>query len=182
MRYSLQTAKAYESMGTKTHRLREEKILRLKKICKDQGIKVTPQRLEIFLEVIDSEDHPSAEDVFRAVRARLPTISLDTVYRTLATFDRYGLISKVHFFEDRARFDPNTKHHHHMVCTQCKRVMDFQWPELEHTSLPAETEQWGHVHAKHLQVLGTCSECLARNKRGQPGKAEQDQESRKKQE
>jgi Fur family peroxide stress response transcriptional regulator len=146
---------------------RESKIEILKRICKQHGIKVTPQRMEVFLEIIEASDHPSAEQVFKRVRTKLPTISLDTVYRTLSTFDQFGLISKVHFFEDKTRFDPNTTHHHHFICTVCKSVLDFRWPELDDANLPSETEGWGKANTKHLQIMGICSKCLSQgvNKR-----------------
>ncbi len=134
----------------------------LKAVCRKHKIKLTHQRLEIFTEVLASDDHPSAEEVFTRVRRRLPTISLDTVYRTLTTFDELDIISKVHFHQDRARFDPNTRHHHHMVCTRCKAVMDFEWPEMESIELPSETEGWGSSGTRHLQVLGTCSRCASK--------------------
>jgi Fur family peroxide stress response transcriptional regulator len=142
---------------------REKKIRFLRRICKQHGIKVTPQRMEVFLEIIEAADHPSAEQVFERVRTRLPTISLDTVYRTLSTFDRLGLISKVYFVDDRTRFDPNTTHHHHLVCTICKNVMDFQWPELDNAHLPSESEGWGEPSTKLLQIMGTCSKCLSKS-------------------
>ena len=148
-------------MASAVTRLREKKIELFRKVCKKQGIKVTPQRLEIFLEVIDADDHPSAEDLFRRVRRRMPTISLDTVYRTLGTFDQQGLIAKIHFLEDKARFDPNTNHHHHVVCTKCKSVTDFYWPEIDAVGLPPQTEGWGRVDSKHVQLNGLCSKCLS---------------------
>lgn len=148
-------------MSNESDNLREERISLFRKVCKEHRIKVTPQRLEIFVEVMDASDHPSAEDIFTRVSRRMPTISLDTVYRTLTTFDQYGLISKVHFFEDKTRFDPNRDVHHHMVCNECKRVLDFYWPELDEADLPPQTEGWGRVDTKHLQVRGICAECLS---------------------
>ena len=142
---------------------REKKISFLRSICKQHRIKVTPQRMEVFLEIIEATDHPSAEQVYERVRTRLPTISLDTVYRTLSTYDRIGLISKVYFVDDKTRFDPNTMHHHHLVCTICKDVMDFQWPELDEARLPPETESWGEPSTKLLQIMGICSNCLSKN-------------------
>lgn len=139
---------------------REEKIELFRRVCKERNIKVTPQRLEIFLVVVDAEDHPSAEDVLKRVRKKLPTVSLDTVYRTLSTFEQLGLIAKVSFLEGKTRFDPNTKHHHHLVCTKCKKVKDFAWHEIDEIKLPPEAEGWGEVKRKVVEVRGICSECL----------------------
>jgi Fur family transcriptional regulator, peroxide stress response regulator len=140
-------------------RLLQDRIRVFKQVCKENGIKVTPQRIEIFLEIVDALDHPSAEDIHRRVRTRLLTISLDTVYRTLSTFESCGLIARVQFLEDKTRFDPNVEHHHHIFCTECKSIKDFYWPELDDADLPVEVQKWGRAQKKHLQVRGICSKC-----------------------
>jgi Fur family peroxide stress response transcriptional regulator len=141
--------------------LREKKIALFRKVSKERGIKVTHQRLEIFLEVVDAADHPSAEDVFRRVQVRIPTVSLDTVYRTLSTFDKQSLITRVNFFEDKTRFDPKTNQHHHLVCRKCRSVMDLYWQEIDAVSFPSETYEWGRVDGRRVQLIGLCSKCLS---------------------
>ncbi|MFA6220776.1 MAG: transcriptional repressor [Desulfomonilaceae bacterium] len=140
---------------------RDDKVVDFKKVCRNLGIKVTPQRLEIFLELIDAGDHPSAEELFQRVRLRLPTISLDTVYRTLTFFELHGLISKVYFCGDRTRFDPNTKIHHHLVCVKCKRLTDFYWPEIDSLTLPVSTKDWGLIDTRQVQIHGVCARCMS---------------------
>jgi len=139
---------------------RKNQVAAFRQVCKQRGIKVTPQRLEIFLEVVSSSDHPSAEEVFEAVRRKLPTVSLDTVYRTLGTLAQCGLVAKVHIIDDRTRFDPNVMRHHHLVCVECKGIADFQWPELDAVLMPASIETWGRLDAKHIQILGICAKCM----------------------
>ena len=68
---------------------------KFKAISLEKGLRLTHQRLEILRELVGAKDHPSAEMVFGRVRRRLPTISLDTVYRTLSTFDELGIIMRV---------------------------------------------------------------------------------------
>lgn len=148
------------TMKHKEDQFRQEQISELRQVCKKYGIKVTPQRIEIFLEVVRSNNHPTAEHVFESVRKKLPTISLDTVYRTLSTLADCGLVAKVYIIQERTRFDPNVAPHHHLVCVRCKAIADFQWPELDEAALPQCAETWGQVHAKHLQVLGICEQCL----------------------
>ena len=142
-------------------KLRDKKITLFRRVCGEQGIKVTHQRLQIFLEVVNANDHPSVEDVFERVRLRMPTVSLDTIYRTLSTFEKHGLITRVSFCEDKMRFDPNTHPHHHLVCRQCRGLQDFHWPEIDLVGLPHETAEWGQVEGIHVQVQGLCSKCLS---------------------
>ncbi|MGO9737967.1 MAG: Fur family transcriptional regulator [Desulfomonilaceae bacterium] len=142
-----------------SHQSPEEEFRLFRIVCKEQRIKVTPQRLEIFRAVIAAQDHPSAEDVYNRVKNRLPAISLDTVYRTLATFESGGIISRVWFCEDKTRFDPNCKPHHHLFCTVCKSLTDFYWANFDDADLPPEIPEWGCPETKHVQIRGICSHC-----------------------
>jgi Fur family transcriptional regulator, peroxide stress response regulator len=138
----------------------QEKLEILRNKCKESGLKLTHQRLEIFRELISTDDHPSAERIHKHVQARIPSISLDTVYRTLSTFERYGLIDKVCVFEDRARFCGDPGPHYHLFCTNCKSIADFSWDSLDRIEPPPEAGQWGRVHAKRVILEGICSRCL----------------------
>ena len=60
-------------------------------VCRGAGVKLTHQRMEVFREVALSGDHPDAETIYRRVRARIPTVSLDTVYRALWLLAELGL-------------------------------------------------------------------------------------------
>jgi Fur family peroxide stress response transcriptional regulator len=143
----------------------EDKVRRLRQICEEEGLKLTHQRLEILRELDQASDHPSAETIHMRVQTRIPTISLDTTYRTLSTFEHYGLVSKVQVHEDRARFCGDASPHHHLYCKSCKEIGDFPWDDLEAVNLPAEIEKWGHISSKTLILEGTCNKCLKkRNK------------------
>lgn len=139
---------------------KKDQIARFRKVCRENGIKGTPQRLEIFLEIMSATDHPAAEEIYERVRIRLPTVSLDTVYRTLTTFERCGLISRIRSMSDRTRFDPNTAVHHHLVCRVCDAVHDFYWKEFDEMELPQEALGWGSVETRHVRLTGTCAECI----------------------
>ncbi|MGB6063491.1 MAG: transcriptional repressor [Desulfomonilaceae bacterium] len=121
-------------------------------------MKVTPQRLEIFREVMRAHDHPSAEDIYSRIKDRLPSISLDTVYRNFAAFESYGLIGRVQIV-DKIQFDPNRKLHHHLFCTVCKGLTDFYWVDFDELAPPLDVSEWGHPETKHVQITGICSKC-----------------------
>jgi len=137
-----------------------DKIKAAEEICRGLGLKLTHQRLEILRELAIAKDHPSAEDVYKRVKPKIPPISFDTVYRTLALFERSGVIARVHHLDDRTRYDPNTSKHHHMVCIKCKKIQDFTWPALDGMEAPEETEGWGKIQGKYLELRGICRECL----------------------
>jgi len=141
----------------------QNKLDTFEKICRDHGLKMTHQRIQIFSELASSAEHPSAESIFKRLVSRFPTLSLDTVYRTLFTFDKLGIISKVQAIDDRARFDANPLPHHHMVCMKCKNIMDFYWPDFDEIQLPHETKKWGRVKSRQVELRGVCDSCMEKD-------------------
>ncbi len=129
-------------------------------VCRREGIKRTPQRIAIFTALAGRKDHPSAEDVYRLVKSKIPTISFDTVYRTLDLFAQCGLIRRVNHAGSKGRFDPNVHAHHHLVCVRCKRIVDFRWEALDKLPVPPAVRRWGRVQGKTLEIWGLCKECL----------------------
>ena len=109
----------------------EQRMARFEEACRNSGAKLTHQRMEIFREVAQTGDHPDAEKVFQGVRKRMPTVSMDTVYRTLWWLKDLGLITILGPARERARFDANLRRHHHFVCTQCGLTRDFYSDELD---------------------------------------------------
>jgi Fur family peroxide stress response transcriptional regulator len=130
-----------------------------KAAVKVAGVKLTHQRLEIFREVASSLEHPDAEAVFRAVQPRMPTVSLDTVYRTLWLLTEFGLVSTLSPRRERVRFDANLHHHHHFVCMRCGLTRDFDSAELDSVHVQNAVKQHGSVVATHVEVCGVCKNC-----------------------
>lgn len=130
-------------------------------ICRKAGVKLTHQRLEVFREITSAKDHPSAEDLYQRLRQRLPSVSMDTVYRTLDLLERCGVVSKVPVSQGPARFEGNPSPHHHCICSRCNAVSDVAWPDADALPLPQETLAWGRVLSRNIQLLGLCSSCSA---------------------
>lgn len=128
--------------------------------CRQQNLRLTPQRLEIFKELAQATDHPSAEQLYLRLHDKMPTLSLDTIYRTLSTLVRYGLINRVETVENQARFEVAHTRHHHLICEHCKKIIDFDWLPIDQLDLPEEVQQWGEVHSKNVVVYGICKKCL----------------------
>lgn len=139
----------------------EDRVRRFQEACRERGLRVTPQRLEIFKELASTDEHPSAEQIYARVRTRMPTVSLDTVYRTLTTLSRSGVVSRVEILDDRGRFDANTDKHHHFVCVRCQRVMDFYWPDFDKLKVPRGIKLLGKVEQPHVELRGVCRDCLS---------------------
>jgi Fur family peroxide stress response transcriptional regulator len=149
------------TMQTETERTEtaEPRVQRFAEACRHQGLRVTPQRVEVYRAVVLGADHPSVETVLARVRARLPNVSLDTVYRTLATLDTRDLVRRVEVLDGRARYDANLERHHHCVCVRCQRVTDVRWPELDSLSVPPQTDEWGAIDRICAEIRGVCHCC-----------------------
>jgi Fur family peroxide stress response transcriptional regulator len=140
-----------------------DKLRAFEALCRKEGLKLTHQRLEIYRELASTYDHPSADEVYKRVQKRIPTISLDTVYRTLLTFEHFGVAARVHAFDGQSRFDANVSPHQHLACIRCKSIQDFDWEAFKHMKPPAKTKEWGEVKSKHAVLKGMCKECLKKD-------------------
>ncbi|TMB06047.1 MAG: transcriptional repressor [Deltaproteobacteria bacterium] len=105
--------------------------------CRTRGLSVTRQRLAIFEALAGSREHPSAEDIHRAVRRRLPHLSLATVYKNLEALRDIGAVSDVNALHEHGRYEaalPGTgagTPHHHLVCVDCRKVVDLHDSRLD---------------------------------------------------
>jgi Fur family peroxide stress response transcriptional regulator len=129
-------------------------------VLRREGIKVTPQRLEIYRRTAETADHPDIESIHRAVRRTMPHISLDTVYRALALFAELGLVFTV---RPQARhhvcFDANIAPHHHFICDRCGATLDFEDHAFDKLPMPASASALGRVLSRHVELRGLCARC-----------------------
>jgi Fur family peroxide stress response transcriptional regulator len=145
-------------MGSKKSALRKQLEL-FESACREAGLKVTHQRLEVFRELASASDHPTAETLYKRLQQTMPTLSLDTVYRTLTTFEEHDLISRVQTTESHARFEAEMSPHHHAICSKCHKITDFQWDICKTRGLPKAIAKWGKIHNKQITLRGICAEC-----------------------
>ena len=135
--------------------------------CRAAGLKVTHQRTAIYGMLAATESHPSPEEVFDAVRPRLPSISLATVYKVLDLFHRKGFLRRVSTERQVARYDANVSTHQHLVCDGCGRIDDVL------VELPEETltgPAIGGFAVSRCDILfhGLCTDCRAQPPGNQP--------------
>ncbi len=116
------------------------------------------QREEIKQAVLESQNHPTAEEVYHIVKKRNSTASLSTVYRNLNLLSELGMIRKIYMPNGCVRFDGVLYQHFHGVCIQCGRVfnVDFHLDGL----YQAVEEQTGMQSVQYcLIVEGLCTDC-----------------------
>ena len=119
----------------------------------------TKQRQVILEELQKLTSHPTAVGLYRIVSQRLPRISLGTVYRNLDLLTRTGIIQKLEFGSEEARFDGNLPPHHHIRCVKCGRVDDIHGPPLELLGGMRDDFNDYCVLGHRIEFFGVCPQC-----------------------
>jgi len=127
--------------------------------CHEAGLRITPQRTAIYRALVETNEHPSAEMVFRQVRRVFPSISLDTVNRTLLTLSDIGTAFIVEGSGDAKRFDANLDDHQHFKCIRCKRIIDFHHEPYDRIPVPRNLPSAFAVLRTTVYVEGVCDRC-----------------------
>jgi Fur family peroxide stress response transcriptional regulator len=129
---------------------------------RESGLKLTPQRLAIMQYLDGNKGHPSADEIYKAVSKKFPTMSFATVYNTLETLRRHGRVMELNFDPFKKRFDPNPKPHHHIICVECQKIVDIQNDFC--LKLPKiETGEF-EIIGSHIEFYGVCSKCRDQRK------------------
>lgn len=128
------------------------------------GLKVTLPRMKI-LEILESrsEEHLSAEDVYRGLMDSGEDIGLATVYRVLTQFEAAGIVARHNFEGNQAVFELNHgTHHDHMVCVECGGIVEFVDEVIEERQVRVAGEHDFELTDHSLILYGRCSNCRKR--------------------
>ena len=142
----------------------EEQMESFRSKCRGTNLKITPQRMAVYKALLESVEHPSAEVVFRQVRKTFPSISFDTVNRTLLTLSDIGVAFVVEGSGDAKRFDANLKNHQHFKCVKCKRIIDFHHEAFDCIHIPENLMPGFTVLKKTVYLEGYCDLCTNSHK------------------
>ena len=141
---------------------RTESDLPIIRALRKKGYKATPQRIAISRLAIRNREHPSAQKIYEEVKAFFPTVSLGTVYKTLQTLSKLGLIQELSFPEGQARFDSHMKPHINLVCTRCGNIQDLDDRLAEEIVKRVAMTTKFTATRQRLDIYGICDKC--RNK------------------
>jgi Fur family peroxide stress response transcriptional regulator len=125
------------------------------------GQRSTPQREIVYGYLSGVRHHPTAEDVYRAVKRRLPRVSLATVYTALEAFVGAGLASKLTYGDSAARYDVRTDAHSHARCLGCGRVVDLEAVPASRWLRRLRARDFTPVGFR-FELLGHCRACRRR--------------------
>ncbi len=133
-------------------------VREMKKEC---GFKMTPQRMAILEYLEGNREHPSAEEIFRSVSSRFPTMSFATVYNTLELLVSRGKVAELSIDVGKKRFDPDTAPHHHLICRNCRCIEDiFEDFGIE---IPGGSRADFEITGHHIEFYGICPSCKSKS-------------------
>jgi Fur family peroxide stress response transcriptional regulator len=141
-------------------RLTHEKF---RELAWKSGLAATHQRHVVYEAVVASHGHRSPEQIYAAVRKRIPSISLATVYNNLRLFVEHGLLREVTPHASTLRVDGNLKPHHHLVCSRCKTVQDIEGDFINLKRISRQLPDGFDLTQPLVEVFGVCRRCRAKN-------------------
>ena len=132
-------------------------------LLRDEGFRITPQRIAIVEYLLKTEDHPNAELIHKVVRKRYPMVSLSTVYKTLDLLKEKKLVNEIEI-EGEARFDAHTDDHVNLVCIKCGRIDDLDEESLKDIQIKAAKKSKYLILKSNFELHGYCSNCKSKMK------------------
>ena len=134
---------------------------RLKDILHKESLRHTKQRQEVWNELRSSEKHRDAEEIYFSLIKRGINVSRATVYRTIDVLVKNNMIEKLEIGDGRARFEYNDKykHHDHMICTSCGKIVEFHDQNIEKYQKQIAQKYNFELHYYNHQLFGICEEC-----------------------
>jgi len=134
---------------------------------------------EAILEFLSrSSKHMSVKEIYSSLHKSYPGMGLTTVYRTLELLARMGLITKLTLGDGQNRYEfkssEKDEHHHHLICTECGKIIDYSEFLDEELSLVRKTEERlakkynFKVLDHNIEFLGICEKCNKSTKRSGP--------------
>jgi Fur family ferric uptake transcriptional regulator len=132
-------------------------------ILRKRGYRLTPQRHAVLKTIAGSHDHLTAVEIYTQVRREHPTIGVVTVYRVIKLLSELNLICRVSLGGDSQRYLMRRpmEHHHHLVCSQCGRAVDFTNCNLNQLEKELSKETGFNIEGHLLEIYGRCPECCA---------------------
>jgi Fur family transcriptional regulator, peroxide stress response regulator len=138
----------------------QERLEQMIRVLKDEGCRLTPQRLTMLWILAKSAGHPSAEQIYEQIRAGYPTTSLATVYKTLSLLKNMGEVLEITFPGVGGHYDGNKPYPHpHVICTKCGQILDAKFEVMAGISQEIARQTGYKITHQQLNFLGLCPEC-----------------------
>ena len=134
--------------------------MEIKDTLNSLGMKSTPARM-LVLEVLSKNKKPMAvQEIADVLKKKY--IDLATIYRTIASFEKAELIHRVDLRTDMVLYELRSEqHHHHIVCTSCGDMEDFELCDMENVSkkIVSKSHKFNSVKEHNFELFGLCNAC-----------------------
>lgn len=128
-------------------------------IFKERKLKLTPQRMAVYIYLQSTKEHPSAETIYKFLHTDYPTMSLATVYKALKTLTKVNLITELNVGEGNFRYDANVSPHPHIQCTSCGKVDDIEGIFFNDLNDKIKKYTDYEVTSNKIYFYGICKNC-----------------------
>ena len=127
----------------------------------ERGYRTTPERFAVLREVIRSEGHFEADDIFVRLRSKSVSASQTSVYRTLNLLVEAGIVRKNPCDRMSARYEAvfGSEHHDHLICLRCGRIIEFQDENLQRILKEVADRRRFELVGHRLVLSGYCEDC-----------------------
>lgn len=127
-----------------------------------RGLKLTAPRLSILRFLEGNTSHPSAEEIYREIKKKHPTVSFATVYNTLGMLKDIGDVVELNIDLERRHYDPNTTSHHHVICMRCHKIEDI-FEDYSHIKIPKDIQKKIKIIGMNVNFYGICDKCRGKD-------------------
>lgn len=141
----------------------KQHVQQLVSSLRDEGFRITPQRVAIVEYLMGTVDHPSAEQIYQKVKKEYPMVSLSTVYKTLDLLRKKRLVNEIDV-NGESRFDANTGEHINLVCLSCGKIEDIDESSVKEICAKAAKKSRYLIVRSNFDLYGYCSYCKSKFK------------------
>ena len=129
-------------------------------VLRRHGYKLTPQRRAVIWTIASSQDHLTPAEIYERVHQDYPNIGLVTIYRTLDMLAKLELICELHTGDSCHSYTISApEHHHHLICSNCGKVVDFTGYNLSELEQRLSLETGFEIEGHLLEFVGLCQAC-----------------------
>ena len=125
------------------------------------SIKPTVHRQATMNYLLKNRSHPTAEDIYQALKKDMPTLSRMTIYNSLELFVGCGAIKPLHIDKDNTRYDIEMNNHAHFVCKRCGEIHNIAGVASSTFTLPQCTDL--EISSVEIMYTGVCRSCLTKS-------------------
>jgi len=146
-------------VAVQMNKKQQKRLVEIKKMLSSKGLKITPQRIAVYIAATKTKSHPSAESVFKTISKDNPFISFDTVNRSLITFAQKGILNIVEGYSAARFYDHVLEEHHHYRCIKCNTLIDCHYRPYNNLPVPDDVPDKFKIKNKKVIIEGVCKNC-----------------------